>query len=166
MSPHLQRLCFGIAAMLLSQCSSGPKQWHYDYEPGKTCVLYQDLAVPPTSLPGTVIKAVVAGNQLRTKPYRYGGGHGHLEDTGYDCSGSVSYVLRQAGLLDDVLASDEFRHYGKSGEGKWITVYAKRGHAFIVVAGLRLDTSGDRGPRWTKSPRSIRGFRARHPADY
>ncbi len=152
-----------IGVVLLTQCSGGRSQWCYEYSPGRTCVLLNNVAVPPANIPERVLKVVAAGNELRDKPYIYGGGHRKVVDCGYDCSGSVSYVLIKAGLLDDTMASNEFRHYGRRGEGDWITVYAKRGHAFIVVAGLRLDTSGNQGPRWTKQTRSISGFRARHP---
>jgi len=155
-------------SLLLVQCSSGPSTWTYNYVAGKTCLLIDNQAVPQANIPRTVQVAVAAGNKLRDKPYCYGGGHCKFEDKGYDCSGSVSYVLHQAGLLREPTTSDELRHYGESGEGKWMTVYAKNGHAFIVVAGLRLETSGaggkDVGPRWTTRSRSIKGFRARHPA--
>ena len=159
-------LCLG-GSLLLVQCSSSPKRWVYTYENGKTSLLLKDQAVPPANIPEKVLKAVSAGNQIKDKPYRYGGGHAKFDDKGYDCSGSVSYVLHHAGLLDSPTTSDELRHFGEKGEGDWITVYAKDGHAFIVVAGLRLDTSSaggrDRGPRWTTDSRSLRGFRARHP---
>ena len=154
-------------SLLLVQCSSGPKTWNYQYQNGKTSLLIGKEAVPQANIPRTVQRAVAAGNRLKDKPYCYGGGHRCFEDKGYDCSGTVSYVLHEAGLIKEATTSDELRHFGSSGEGKWITVYAKNGHAFIVVAGLRLDTSGaggkDVGPRWTTNSRSIRGFRARHP---
>jgi hypothetical protein len=153
--------------VLLVQCSSSPRVWTYNYENGKTSLLLQDQAVPPANIPEPVLRAIAAGNNIKDKPYRWGGGHRKIEDTGYDCSGTVSYVLHHAGLLNSPTTSDGLRHFGDKGEGEWITVYAKDGHAFIVVAGLRLDTSGsdgrDRGPRWTKHSRSLHGFRARHP---
>ena len=155
-------------SLLLVQCSSGPQKWTYQYKPGRTCLLINNQAVAQANIPAKVQRAVAAGNKLSNKPYRYGGGHARFEDKGYDCSGSVSYVLHQVGLIKKPTTSDELRHFGRSGEGDWITIYAKSGHAFIVVAGLRLDTSGtgdsERGPRWTKSTRSLKGFRARHPA--
>lgn len=158
-------LCFSL---LLVQCSSGPKTWTYTYQDGKTSLLIDNEAVAQANIPHRVQLAVSAGNHLRDKPYRYGGGHGKFDDQGYDCSGTVSYVLHAAGLIDAPTTSGELRRFGKSGEGKWVTVYAKDGHAFIVVAGLRLDTSGsgdgrERGPRWTTHSRSLRGFKARHP---
>ena len=159
------RLLVMLGALeLLTQCSTSPRVWTYDYENGRTAMLVGDQAVPPANIPEAVLRAVAAGNNIRTKPYKWGGGHRHLDDHGYDCSGMVSYVLNKSGLADDVMTSKEFRRFGKSGEGDWITVYAKNGHAFIVVAGLRLDTHGDKGPRWTKDSRSLSGFRARHPA--
>jgi hypothetical protein len=110
--------------------------------------------------------ALRAGNRLQDKPYRWGGGHGRFQDTGYDCSGSVSYVLHAAALLNAPLDSRGLARWGAPGPGRWITVYANRGHAFMVVAGLRLDTSGagSSGPRWRLEPRSLGRFKARHPA--
>ncbi len=161
---HLMRFSLALlVTVLLTQCSSGPSTWCYCYQPGRTAFLYNTQAVPPANLPEPVLRAIAAGNNLRDKPYVWGGGHRYGEDLGYDCSGATSYVLRNAGLLNNCLVSKEFRHYGASGEGQWITVYAKKGHAFIVVAGLRLDTQGSKGPRWTQAPRNISGFRARHP---
>lgn len=164
----LRAAIIACLSLLLVQCSSGPKTWVYNYQDGKTSMLLNNQAVPQANIPRKVQLAVAAGNKIREKPYRYGGGHAKFEDKGYDCSGTVSYVLHEAGLLSEPTTSGEFRRFGKSGEGKWLTVYAKDGHAFIVVAGLRLDTSSgsgdsERGPRWTTHPRSIRGFRARHP---
>ena len=155
------------ASLLLVQCASGPQRWHYSYQPGKTSVLWKDQAVPPANIPHRVLCAVAAGNRIKNKPYCYGGGHARIEDHGYDCSGSVSYVLHHAGLLNRPTTSKQLRRFGEKVEGEWITIYAKDGHAFVVVAGLRLDTSAsngrDRGPRWTMESRSLRGFTARHP---
>lgn len=166
-NPVFRFLVILVLPLLLVQCSSGPRVWSYNYENGRTCLLLGKQAVPPANIPERVMRAVAAGNHLRDKPYRWGGGHAKTEDAGYDCSGAVSYVLRQAGLISQATTSGQLRHFGNKGEGDWITVYAKDGHAFIIVAGLRLDTSGsdgsDKGPRWTTAPRSIRGFRARHP---
>jgi hypothetical protein len=159
-------LLSSAAAIFLTQCSTGTSVWTYHYENGHTALLLKDQAVPPANIPEPVLKAIAAGNNLRSKPYIWGGGHGCCEDKGYDCSGATSYVLIKAGLLNETLVSKEFRHFGKSGEGKWITIYAKRGHAFLTVAGLRLDTQGEQGPRWTKDSRSLSGFRARHPAGW
>ena len=100
------------------------------------------------------------------KPYRYGGGHRNFYDTAYDCSGSVSYVLHSIGRMYTPTPSNELRHYGESGAGKWITVYASQGHSFIVVAGLRFDTgygSGQHGPKWLTRSRPANEFVLRHP---
>ena len=99
-------------------------------------------------------RAIWAANQLRSKPYRYGGGHKSFKDHGYDCSGTISYVLAAAGLISTPMSSTEFRSYGERGAGKWITIYAREGHTFAVIAGLRLDTTpfdrytGKWAPRW------------------
>ena len=154
-----------LLCLLLCQCSSGPKQWNYEFKQGKTSIIIEGAAVPPANLPKAVLQAVEAGNHLKTKPYIYGGGHAKFEDKGYDCSGCVSYVLHAAGCLEEPTTSDELRTFGEKGEGKHITVYAKDGHTFIIVAGLRLDTGyheGD-GPRWSQKSRTIRGYKARHP---
>ena len=159
-------LVASLCALLLCQCATSPKEWNYSYVNGRTGIIIEGTAVPPANLPEAVLKAVTAGNKIKDKPYRYGGGHASFEDKGYDCSGCVSYVRHAAGCLDSPTTSDEFRHFGKKGEGKHITVYAKDGHAFIIVAGLRLDTGyhGGDGPRWTEKPRTIRGYKVRHPA--
>jgi cell wall-associated NlpC family hydrolase len=108
---------------------------------------------------------IAAGNVIAHKPYRYGGGHGRWSDTGYDCSGSVSYALHGAGLLKAPLASYDFEHWGDAGPGEWVTIYANGGHAYMVVAGLRFDTSGRSrtGSRWQTDMRSPRGYVVRHP---
>jgi hypothetical protein len=116
--------------------------------------------------PAAVVNAVAAANRITRKPYKWGGGHGRWRDTGYDCSGSVSYVLHAAGLLRVARASGDLMSYGWGGEGKWITIYANGGHAYMVIAGLRFDTSGrgEKGPRWRLEPRSERGYVKRHPS--
>ena len=117
------------------------------------------------SAPGQVRAALAAGNRLQDKPYRWGGGHARFQDSGYDCSGSVSYLLHAAHLLSSPLDSRGLAHWGEAGAGRWITVYASRSHAFVLVAGLRLDTSGNgpSGPRWRIEPRSLDRFKVRHP---
>jgi hypothetical protein len=116
-----------------------------------------------------VKRAIWAANQLRSKPYRYGGGHKSFDDHGYDCSGTISYVLGAAGLISSPMSSTEFRSYGERGPGKWITIYAREGHTFAVIAGLRLDTTpydrytGKWAPRWQTIHRPPNGFDARHP---
>jgi hypothetical protein len=123
------------------------------------------LAVAPASAPEAVKAMIEAGNQIATKPYKYGGGHGQWEDTGYDCSGSMSYVMHAAGLLDEALDSTGFESYGESGEGQWVTIYANSGHSYMLIAGLRFDTSGraDDGSRWHDAMRSSSGYTVRHP---
>src|SRR5437588_5920389 len=97
-------------------------------------------AIAPSNAPPAVKAIIAAGNKIVTKPYRYGGGHGKWNDSAYDCSGSVSYALHGAHLLDSPEDSSGLMGWGKGGTGKWITVYANGGHAFLVVAGLRFDT--------------------------
>ena len=98
---------------------------------------------------------VEAGNQIARTPYLWGGGHGKWLDHGYDCSGSVSFALAHAGLLRGPQTSGALTAWGAPGKGKWITVYANAGHVFMVVAGVRFDTSGNRktGSRWQKDMR-------------
>ena len=123
-------------------------------------------AVAPAGAPEAVRRAIAYANRLTRKPYRYGGGHASFRDSGYDCSGAVSYALRGARLLRRPMDSRELMGWGRSGAGRWITVYAHGGHAYVVIAGLRFDTSGsgEEGPRWRRERRSSRGYVARHPA--
>jgi hypothetical protein len=124
------------------------------------------VAYPPADAPLAVVRAIRAGNRLQNKPYRYGGGHKAFQDTAYDCSGTVSFALHGGRLLKAPLNSSAFMNWGLPGGGNWITVYANPGHAYAVVAGLRLDTSGTggRGPRWQLDQRDPAGFVPRHPA--
>jgi peptidoglycan hydrolase-like protein with peptidoglycan-binding domain len=123
------------------------------------------LAVAPASAPDEVKAIIEAGNEIATKPYKYGGGHGRWKDSGYDCSGSISYVLHAAGLLDTALDSSGFMSWGEAGRGEWVTVRANAGHAYLIVAGLRFDTSARKrtGNRWSETMRSARGYTGRHP---
>ena len=123
------------------------------------------LAVAPSSAPDEVKSIIEAGNAIATKPYKYGGGHGRWKDSGYDCSGSVSYVLHAAGLLNRALDSSGFMSWGERGRGTWITIRSNPGHAYLIVAGLRFDTSARSrtGNRWSEQMRSASGFRGRHP---
>jgi peptidoglycan hydrolase-like protein with peptidoglycan-binding domain len=123
------------------------------------------VAVAPDSAPDEVKAIIEAGNAIATKPYKYGGGHGRWNDTGYDCSGSVSYVLHAAGLLDRALDSTEFMSWGESGRGTWVTIRTNPSHAYMIVAGLRFDTSARKqtGSRWSDQMRSASGYRGRHP---
>jgi hypothetical protein len=123
------------------------------------------MAQPPPGAPAAVAQVMAAGNAIATLPYLYGGGHGSFHADAYDCSGSVSYALAAAGLVSSPLDSTGFESWGEPGPGRWITVYANAGHAFMVVAGWRFDTvalaSG--GTRWTRTPGATAGFVARHP---
>jgi peptidoglycan hydrolase-like protein with peptidoglycan-binding domain len=123
------------------------------------------LAIAPASAPPPVQAMIAAGNQIATLPYKYGGGHGNWNDTGYDCSGSMSYVLHAAGLLDKALDSTGFESWGDPGPGQWVTNYANAGHSYMVIAGLRFDTSGraDDGSRWHDTMRPGDGYTVRHP---
>jgi hypothetical protein len=145
----------------------------------KAKMLPDGSAAAPAGAPVAVQQAVWAANKLLDKPYKYGGGHGKIEDDGYDCSGTVSYALFHAGLLTSPLDSGSFMRWGERGRGQWITIFTNRGHAYAVIAGLRLDTSSyasrtasngkvartafERGPRWRPTKRPATGFRARHP---
>jgi cell wall-associated NlpC family hydrolase len=123
-------------------------------------------AQTPIGAPDVIAKVIAGGNAIAKFPYVWGGGHGSFVDSGYDCSGSVSYALAAAGLLDAPLVSGQFAKWGSPGPGKWITIYANGGHVFMYVAGLRFDTSGRDGPfgsRWQTAPRSLAGFEVRHP---
>ncbi len=128
-------------------------------------VLKNGIALPPIEAPEPVRQIIEAGNSIARAPYLWGGGHGKWLDTGYDCSGSVSYALASAGLLNAPLDSGRLMGWGEPGKGKWVTIYSNPGHVFLVVAGVRFDTSGTRatGSRWQKSMRAGGGFVARHP---
>jgi len=154
--------------------------------PGAVAKILPDgSAAAPADAPPQVQQAIWAANEIQDKPYIYGGGHAEFKDDGYDCSGTVSYALHGAGLLDSPLDSGSFMKWGEAGEGQWFTIYTNPGHAYAVIAGLRLDTSigssprgGDRklaaqhkkamerGPRWRPWERSSRGFKKRHPVGF
>lgn len=139
----------------------------YHFEHGRTAMLKDGIAYAPRSAPAAVKRAIAAGNRLQGKPYKWGGGHAREIDSGYDCSGTVSYVLREAGLMKGSIPSNSYFSYGKKGEGKWITIYARKGHVFMTVAGLRLDTGGPggrSGPRWRTATRQGKGHVMRHPS--
>jgi len=143
--------------------------------PGSTGEIIHGLAYAPADAPLQVQEAIWAGDRIRFKPYLYAGGHGKWNDVGYDCSGTVSYVLHAAGLLKTSMDSSEFMSWGRHGAGQWITVYTNPAHAFIEIAGIRLDTSAEgdaggwvqipagTGPRWRPLMTSAPGFAARHP---
>jgi cell wall-associated NlpC family hydrolase len=127
-------------------------------------VLRDGTAVAPENAPEVVKRVILAANEIAKFPYKWGGGHGAWRDNGYDCSGSVSFALAGAGLLQSPLTSGGFLNYGSPGPGRWITIYTHYGHIFMVVGGLRFDTSGQgrAGTRWQSEPRSTAGFAVRH----
>lgn len=134
----------------------------------RAILLPSGRAVAPSSAPPAVKAMIEAANRIRHHPYRWGGGHRGWRSAGYDCSGSVSYVMHAAGLLDWALDSRGFMRWGRTGAGQWVRIYANREHVYAVIAGLRWDTSmttegdGD-GPGWSEEMRSGHGFRLRHP---
>ena len=144
------------------------------FVPGTTAQLMDDgYAAAPADAPVEVQEAVFAANEIVGLPYVYGGGHRSFKSSGYDCSGTVSFALHGGGLLKSPLDSSSFMRWGERGPGAWITVFTNPGHAFTVIAGLRLDTSaaGERvssgkGPRWRGVLRRTRGYRARHPLGF
>jgi hypothetical protein len=140
--------------------------------PGEKARIVNGLAVPPESAPPRVQAVIAAANRISKRPYVWGGGHGAWESSGYDCSGAVSYALHGGRFLGSSRDSSGLERWGQRGRGSWITVYANRGHAFAVIAGLRWDTSGNRpgisGPRWHKSTRAATSgwYAVRHPSGY
>jgi cell wall-associated NlpC family hydrolase len=139
--------------------------------PAGKAMLVNGRAIPPANAPAAVKKVIYAANKIRNKPYVYGGGHARWWDSGYDCSGAVSFALHGGELISTPMPSGSLAHWGSAGVGRWITVYANGGHAYAVIAGLRWDTAGDThgtGPRWHKSLRAAASgpFVSRHPAGY
>jgi len=137
--------------------------------PTQATITPDGLAVAPLGAPAAVQEVIAAGNQIARLPYRWGGGHRTYEDTAYDCSGSISFVLAAAHLLDHTVVSGELESFGRPGRGTWITVFASVGHTFMYVAGLRFDTVAlaETGSRWSDSradESDPSSFTARHPA--
>jgi len=142
----------------------GPATWAALGDRGMRIVLRQARARERRlSVPLPVRRIIAAANRIAAMPYRYGGGHGNWHDSGYDCSGSVSFALHGAGLLPVALDSGRFMGWGAPGPGRWVTVYAKPSHAYMVVAGRRFDTSGSSATRWQADLRTDGGYVARHP---
>ena len=138
--------------------------------PGLVATFNNGIAYAPEQAPDAVKQAIWAANSIVGLPYRLGGGHKlKFTDSAYDCSGTVSFALHGAALLARPRDSSSFLRYGQAGKGAWITIYTNPSHAFVVIAGLRLDTSaagdpsGLSGPRWRPNLRSTRGYKARHP---
>jgi hypothetical protein len=143
--------------------------------PPKKAKVVNGRAIAPSNAPAKVKAIIAAANKIVEKPYRYGGGHGKWNDSGYDCSGSVSFALHGAKLIGRPMDSTEYMSWGESGSGRWVTIYANGGHVFMTIAGLRFDTGyrdsygkahgakPGSGPRWGK-PRPTSGFKVRHPS--
>jgi cell wall-associated NlpC family hydrolase len=137
--------------------------------PGQATLGADGHATAPASAPAEVRAVIDAANRIVGKPYKYGGGHGTWEDTGYDCSGSESYALHGGGFVKSALTSSAFESFGRAGKGTWITSFANSGHSYLVVAGLRFDTGwhgGGNGPRWSTEMRPSDGYVVRHPAGF
>ncbi len=141
--------------------------------PGRVARILRDgYAAAPADAPATVQQAIWAGNELIGLPYVYGGGHGSFVAGGYDCSGSVSFALHGGGLITAPLDSIEYMDWGAAGRGSWISVYTNYSHAFVEIAGIRLDTStagdlgGESGPRWRPLLHDTAGYAVRHPWGY
>jgi peptidoglycan hydrolase-like protein with peptidoglycan-binding domain len=115
---------------------------------------------------GVVARVIAAADEIATRPYVYGGGHGSFQSSGYDCSGSVSYALHGGGLLSSPEDSSALESYGAPGPGSHITIYANAEHAFMVIDGRRFDTVAQQegGSRWSNSMTSTAGYVVRHPA--
>jgi hypothetical protein len=179
-----------LLAVLSLTCTAGasaqeteppPAEQPPGYVPGSTTLptstatlLPDGRAAAPPDAPAAVQNAIRAGNRIHKKPYIWGGGHRRWKSKGYDCSGAVSYVLHAAGMLNVPLVSGSLaRSWGSPGIGTWITVYANKAHTYMVVAGLRFDTSArgeslnqGRGPRWRMTLRSGAGYAARYYPGY
>jgi Putative peptidoglycan binding domain len=166
LTPDDARMMRRAMAAHYSYVSDDPPTSSTEVAPGSDATMSSDglHAVAPADAPQEVKDAITAANKIVGKPYKYGGGHGQWEDSGYDCSGTVSYALHGAGLLSRPMSSGEFGGWGASGKGSWISVYYNSGHAYAVIAGLRLDTSGTggRGPRWHTDMRSDSGYSVTH----
>ncbi len=186
---HITLLCAAVAAALLlvmslaapasagRSKSRGGATFEPPPPPPEEATLVDGRVIAPASAPRRVKRVIEAANRLVEKPYIYGGGHKPFAstlDSGYDCSGAVSYALYGGRFLRSPLPSGDLMSWGEEGPGEWITVYAHGGHAYVVVAGLRFDTSlrdpdapgPSTGPRWSRTLRESDAFVARHPAGY
>jgi hypothetical protein len=168
----------GAMAQSSSATSGGGASFVPPPPPPEKGALVNGRLIAPASAPRRIKRVIAAANQIVEKPYLYGGGHKPFRrgwlDRGYDCSGAVSHALHGGGFLRSPLPSGALMNWGRSGPGNWITVYAHGGHAYVVVAGYRFDTSmrdpdapgPGTGPRWSKTLRTSSAFVARHPSGY
>ena len=161
-------LCFVLASCGDWSQTEAPAKIYYTPNGKHSAKLVNGRVIAPKDAPIQVKRAVAAANKISGYPYRRGGGHAKHIDSAYDCSGSASFVLKEAGFLTKSRNSSGFLDYGSRGMGDWITVYTKRGHTFLVICGVRFDTGGgngqrDRGPKWQTTARSGVGFYMRHP---
>ncbi len=137
--------------------------------PGTTARYVNGLAAAPMSVPAAIQEIIWAGNELIGLPYVYGGGHASFVSSGYDCSGTVSFALHGASLLTTPEDSSELMVWGSHGVGRWVAIFSNPEHAYMTVAGLRLDTSSaddpsnQQGPRWRPLRPANSGFTVRHP---
>lgn len=165
-------IIMSMLSVLMVSCQQQQQQQRsytpdYVFIKGYTAQLVNGKAVAPREAPARIKRAIAAANKIVGHPYRRGGGHARHFDSAYDCSGSVAFVLREAGMLKKGTAptSGDFLRWGRPGFGKWLTVYTKRGHVFLIIAGLRFDTTGSGrgvGPRWYTTSRQCQGFKVRH----
>ncbi len=168
----LTLLALAVPGGASAACGGGglaPAQFDECTPTAKAKLLSDGELIPPVSAPPRVQAVIAAANRIRTKPYLWGGGHASWWDSGYDCSGSVSFALHGGDFLSSPLPSGPMESWGLPGPGRWITVYANAGHAYAVIAGFRWDTAGDAsgtGPRWHSELLSNQGFVARHPPGY
>jgi hypothetical protein len=174
---QLAALLFAVTAFCWPQPAAADIPWGAGCAPVSTgeertaascgASLVDGEAIPPPGAPPAVKQVIRAANEIRHRPYVWGGGHRSWLSHGYDCSGAVSYALHGARLLDVTMVSGQLEYWGESGPGRWISVYANQQHVFMVAAGLRFDTRGDpadvSGPRWHRGWVEPVGFTARHP---
>ena len=173
--------CFAVVISMTGTAAAfsntGAAQFVPPPPPPKKAKIVNGRAIAPAGAPLRVKRAMSAANRIVRKPYVYGGGHGAFRASlarGYDCSGAVSHALHGGRFLRSPLASGALMNWGRKGPGRWITVYAHGGHAYVVIAGLRFDTSmrdanapgPSTGPRWSKKLRRSSAFVARHPKGY
>ena len=164
----LRCLLLLCAGLFVSACATTSHRQNYTYRrTPNSAIIIDGKAFPPPSAPAPVVNAIVAANRICRMPYKWGGGHKQFEDNGYDCSGSAGYVLHAAGLLETSMPSTGFQKFGERGEGKWISIYARSDHTYMVIADLRFDTgygsTHGQGPRWSAESRPTLGAVVRHP---